>query len=83
MMTLDLAEAALADRDWARVRSLLRDLSERAESDRPGDAGHGGMVALDDVDCSIEVREQRFMSAAVEATPAQHRLGKRRPFCGV
>ena len=30
MPAIDLAEAALADRDWARVRALLRDLPERA-----------------------------------------------------
>jgi DNA-binding CsgD family transcriptional regulator len=60
MSTLDLAEAALADRDWARVRALLRDLSEHAESDRALEMLATAAWWLDDVDCSIEAREQLF-----------------------
>jgi hypothetical protein len=60
MSTLDLAEAALADRDWARVRALLRDLPEHAESDRALEILATAAWWLDDVDCSLEAREKLF-----------------------
>ena len=60
MPAIDLAEAALADRDWTRVRSLLRDLPGRAESDRALEMLGTAAWWLDDVDCSMEAREQLF-----------------------
>ena len=60
MRTIALAEEALADRDWTRVRSLLRDLPERVDSDRALEMLATAAWWLDDVDGSIEAREQLF-----------------------
>jgi ATP/maltotriose-dependent transcriptional regulator MalT len=60
MLTLDFAEAAFADRDWARVRSLLRDLPELSQSDRMLEMLATAAWWLDDVDCAIGARERLF-----------------------
>jgi DNA-binding CsgD family transcriptional regulator len=60
MPTIDLAEAALADRDWTRVRELLRSLPENAASDRGLEMLATAAWWLDDVATSITARERLF-----------------------
>ena len=60
MLTIDLAEAALADRDWTRVRELLRSLPDNAESDRSLEMLATAAWWLDDVATSITARERLF-----------------------